>query len=111
MQIQMPHHAKALVRRLDLALQGLVVWLVISCYAVFNLGHPQLAIVYGLRARQAPDQSVAQARLLGGVQLGRPGLGQDIRVDIALFAIVINISRSEERRVGKECVSTCRSRW
>src|SRR3546814_19069869 len=22
-----------------------------------------------------------------------------------------NITRSEERRVGKECVSTCRSRW
>src|SRR3546814_10802468 len=25
--------------------------------------------------------------------------------------ISIRISRSEERRVGKECVSTCRSRW
>src|SRR3546814_3897497 len=24
---------------------------------------------------------------------------------------VINKMRSEERRVGKECVSTCRSRW
>src|SRR3546814_15397297 len=23
----------------------------------------------------------------------------------------INVIRSEERRVGKECVSTCRSRW
>src|SRR3546814_19895843 len=23
----------------------------------------------------------------------------------------LSISRSEERRVGKECVSTCRSRW
>src|SRR3546814_15345171 len=23
----------------------------------------------------------------------------------------LTISRSEERRVGKECVSTCRSRW
>src|SRR3546814_16878054 len=23
----------------------------------------------------------------------------------------IQVSRSEERRVGKECVSTCRSRW
>src|SRR3546814_14405626 len=22
-----------------------------------------------------------------------------------------NVTRSEERRVGKECVSTCRSRW
>src|SRR3546814_12613851 len=25
--------------------------------------------------------------------------------------IIDNIERSEERRVGKECVSTCRSRW
>src|SRR3546814_10288365 len=24
---------------------------------------------------------------------------------------IIRIDRSEERRVGKECVSTCRSRW
>src|SRR3546814_7462986 len=27
------------------------------------------------------------------------------------FAIDLVFSRSEERRVGKECVSTCRSRW
>src|SRR3546814_15300538 len=27
------------------------------------------------------------------------------------FAVVADGLRSEERRVGKECVSTCRSRW
>src|SRR3546814_3455592 len=27
------------------------------------------------------------------------------------FSAGITVSRSEERRVGKECVSTCRSRW
>src|SRR3546814_15782681 len=26
-------------------------------------------------------------------------------------AIIDDLMRSEERRVGKECVSTCRSRW
>src|SRR3546814_15953240 len=26
-------------------------------------------------------------------------------------AEVVDVLRSEERRVGKECVSTCRSRW
>src|SRR3546814_8185563 len=26
-------------------------------------------------------------------------------------SLVLSTSRSEERRVGKECVSTCRSRW
>src|SRR3546814_19872028 len=29
----------------------------------------------------------------------------------ALFGSISGSSRSEERRVGKECVSTCRSRW
>src|SRR3546814_18869148 len=28
-----------------------------------------------------------------------------------LFAMQVLAARSEERRVGKECVSTCRSRW
>src|SRR3546814_17342091 len=28
-----------------------------------------------------------------------------------LFRQLLNSIRSEERRVGKECVSTCRSRW
>src|SRR3546814_12079734 len=29
----------------------------------------------------------------------------------ALIAVGMTEPRSEERRVGKECVSTCRSRW
>src|SRR3546814_12977249 len=28
-----------------------------------------------------------------------------------LAAVALNADRSDERRVGKECVSTCRSRW
>src|SRR3546814_20045078 len=43
---------------------------------------------------------------------------RDARVDHCLVIFVIEIHqitqlpiRSEERRVGKECVSTCRSRW
>src|SRR3546814_11632643 len=34
------------------------------------------------------------------------GAAFQIRVDLAVAD-----ARSEERRVGKECVSTCRSRW
>src|SRR3546814_14563225 len=30
---------------------------------------------------------------------------------IALASLFVIAYRSEERRVGKECVSTCRSRW
>src|SRR3546814_16099891 len=28
-----------------------------------------------------------------------------------IAAVMQGVARSEERRVGKECVSTCRSRW
>src|SRR3546814_18114829 len=31
--------------------------------------------------------------------------------DIRGLTVVDPVTRSEERRVGKECVSTCRSRW
>src|SRR3546814_19752613 len=33
------------------------------------------------------------------------------QVDISKPSEVLEIVRSEERRVGKECVSPCRSRW
>src|SRR3546814_294729 len=33
------------------------------------------------------------------------------RYDLEKILALIGPSRSEERRVGKECVSTCRSRW
>src|SRR3546814_1206494 len=31
--------------------------------------------------------------------------------DERIFGVMVVMPRSEERRVGKECVSTCRSRW
>src|SRR3546814_15277490 len=34
-----------------------------------------------------------------------------IKLDHALNHLASHLGRSEERRVGKECVSTCRSRW
>src|SRR3546814_14814806 len=30
---------------------------------------------------------------------------------LGYLSMLVALSRSEERRVGKECVSTCRSRW
>src|SRR3546814_19232734 len=35
----------------------------------------------------------------------------DVQRNIRTFDPVFQSLRSEERRVGKECVSTCRSRW
>src|SRR3546814_15882280 len=36
---------------------------------------------------------------------------RDIRLELEPLAAARALPRSEERRVGKECVSTCRSRW
>src|SRR3546814_4870572 len=42
---------------------------------------------------------------------GRSQPGGGIRTEHALTRHQLEANRSEERRVGKECVSTCRSRW
>src|SRR3546814_4825083 len=85
--------------------------------------HTRCALVTGV-------QTVCSSDLGGGVQLGEeclerldfPGLGIDdqlvaIGADLAVLADEIlrhrqqvGAGRSEERRVGKECVSTFRSR-
>src|SRR3546814_13715937 len=44
--------------------------------------------------------------------LGAKGQHKGIRIELKYFEGQPAIRhRSEERRVGKECVSTCRSRW
>src|SRR3546814_14725246 len=50
-------------------------------------------------------------RRLHDLGVGRVGaLGGDQRRQL-LCEVDVRAFRSEERRVGKECVSTCRSRW
>src|SRR3546814_18494873 len=39
------------------------------------------------------------------------GKGQIVEVQASAEGATYDEERSEERRVGKECVSTCRSRW
>src|SRR3546814_20776279 len=58
-----------------------------------------------------------------GAALALAGCATPFRADVARFqtqlpapqgqsfVVETNDPRSEERRVGKECVSTCRSRW
>src|SRR3546814_20879463 len=50
-------------------------------------------------ARQVEGARLGLAHIVGGI----PDFGSACAVHI--------LERSEERRVGKECVSTCRSRW
>src|SRR3546814_13465035 len=58
----------------------------------------------------APVEGIALARaLLRGAHGDRvPGLQRFLRRHAA---VAVPVHRSEERRVGKECVSTCRSQW
>src|SRR3546814_12901069 len=56
----------------------------------------------------------APPRALGGRLGARTAAHQPLERADAMQTrsiIVVCIIRSEERRVGKECVSTCRSRW
>src|SRR3546814_12722818 len=53
----------------------------------------------------------------GALVVGREGdadmaiVENAVVLAIGLLDLVQRLGRSEERRVGKECVSTCRSRW
>src|SRR3546814_17954189 len=49
-----------------------------------------------------------QSASVNGLRLGGGANGSGGAIDFTLDA---DVQRSEERRVGKECVSTCRSRW
>src|SRR3546814_13396803 len=71
--------------------------------------------------RQWKDHLLSLDHLRQGVQLRAYGQRDPLieykREAFTLFETMLGevreetISRSEERRVGKECVSTCRSRW
>src|SRR3546814_2144622 len=68
--------------------------------------------------RAAIEAALAQAGITGDevseVILGQvltAGQGQNPARQASMAAGVPKEVRSEERRVGKECVSTCRSRW
>src|SRR3546814_9335093 len=57
-----------------------------------------------------PDSASFAARAAATVKHLK-ATGQDAEVTLVALAGVEELQRSEERRVGKECVSTCRSRW
>src|SRR3546814_1780297 len=69
-------------------------------------------------ARPAPGilHAAVEARHVGGAhgELVQVGLAEQHRAGVPQVAAdgrLVGRMRSEERRVGKECVSPCRSRW
>src|SRR3546814_16606273 len=77
------------------------------------LGSPSIGsfgCIAGISHTYAVDRLLGNAadafgcRLAGCLQYG----GADVNDVLVLTS---NLARSEERRVGKECVRTCRSRW
>src|SRR3546814_20021628 len=71
-----------------------------------TLKQPQLARTLSLIEKSGPDAfyrgPIAQALVMASIANG----GILTMQDLANYQV-----RSEERRVGKACVSTCRSRW
>src|SRR3546814_21068111 len=86
--------------------------------------HPQILTAWGrlyhLLKAALPQQLYRFGAALQGFEQDEDGVaallsdGSRLRGDILVGADGIRSTlrqRSEERRVGKECVSTCRSRW
>src|SRR3546814_19025450 len=73
---------------------------------VEELQHPLVAAVAVVE--EHPAVAAAEVQRLQQAEIG--GV-RDQPVGIARRLVEVDDASSEERRVGKECVSTCRSRW
>src|SRR3546814_11669677 len=79
---------------------------------------PVLALAAGSHGggHEMKDGTMMQGHDMSSMKKGDPAMGQpgDPAKVTQTIEIVMEDTmrfRSEERRVGKECVSTCRSRW
>src|SRR3546814_4398678 len=79
--------------------------------------HTSCALVTGVQTCALPISEQHRSRRdgVGGEALrhflDRALVVGEVELGHRLVPIMASASRSEERRVGKECVSTCRSRW
>src|SRR3546814_3741075 len=81
--------------------------------------HTICALVTGVQTCALPIYSYLSSSLLASALevsrtppvAGTCPLNARAADSLGIAYLVVNRDRSEERRVGKECVSTCRSRW
>src|SRR3546814_18030540 len=70
----------------------------------------QLTFIF--EAKPCPVAEITESDAGEFAAMQKPVPGQQRILGIVAFEVVHRVEeRSEERRVGKECVSTCRSRW
>src|SRR3546814_5940535 len=83
--------------------------ILLCCYFFFfssRRRHTRCALVTGVQTCALPICSTSAA-----VQAARRSPSRGCSAPRAVASASTFRIRSEERRVGKECVSTCRSRW
>src|SRR3546814_12048215 len=81
----------------DLKLEKTMIRFIAVATTKANATAMNLIIVFSSLSRRGRKKSARYARLDASARLARAPEGTD--------------RRSEQRRVGQECVSTCRSRW
>src|SRR3546814_1787540 len=72
--------------------------------------HTRCALVTGVQTCALPISSTTIAALQTAVVAAQTLANQNLVLS-RINGVQAAAGRSEERRVGKECVSTCRSRW
>src|SRR3546814_2286398 len=74
--------------------------------------HTRCALVTGVQTCALPIWRGRSTRAAQAGNRRTEGAAADHhRLSLSTFSVPSRDGRSEERRVGKECVSTCRSRW
>src|SRR3546814_14970990 len=84
-----------------------------SCSLASLVALAESGLEYEVRTVDANNRDeIARINPWGRVPALVLGSGTVLTETVAiLFHVADRVPRSEERRVGKECVSTCRSRW